>query len=298
MSTSIVYPDADPEIARLLTGNFRKRLDNLGIFDLYMGRPQTREEYLARIEGAEALLLGWDLSIDVMREANNLRMISFTGTGADNMIDLTEASRLGIKVTNTPGYANDSVAEHALTLLLAAAHRVVESDMHLRQGRWGKHDQPVEMRGKTLGLIGFGGIGARMAELASCLGMNVIAWTRHPERHRETGADVNFMSFADVLAESDAVSLHLSLNVETWGIIGEHELGLMKTGALFVNTARGELVDEEALGRRLALGELSAAGLDVFANEPLSSEHPLCDLENVVLTPHSAFQTPEATTRL
>jgi D-3-phosphoglycerate dehydrogenase len=297
-NTFITYPDASSKLVELLSGERRKRLDALGEFTLYHGRSLRDEEYISRIDQAEGILLGQSISSEVLRQAPNLKVISFVGTGASSYIDLDEASKLGITVTNTPGYANDSVAEHAMALLFSAARKIVQTDREVRSGRWGEHDQVVELCGKTLGLVGFGGIGKRMAELASAIGMRVIAWTRHPERHDESCSIQTFMSLKEVLVQSDAVSLHLALTPSTEKVIGAREFDLMKEGVLFINTARGELVDEAALIQHLRNHRIAAAGLDVFHEEPLEPDHPLCELDNVILTPHSAFQTPKASGRL
>lgn len=298
MSHSIVYPDADPHLESLLCGDSRQRLEALGSLVIFSGRPQGVDDFLSRIGDARGLLLGWELPSAVMRKAPKLEVVSFTGTGAGNMVDLAEASRLGITVTNTPGYANDSVAEHALGLLLSVAHKIAQGDRGIRTGHWGQQGPGVELRGKTLGLVGFGGIGSRMAELASAIGMKVIAWTRHPERHSIYHTTVEFAPLDGVLSQADALSLHLALNPDTEGLFGVKEFDLMKKGVLLVNTARSELLDEDTLIRRLRTGTIAGAGLDVFSEEPLPSEHPLCKLQNVVLTPHSAFQMPEASARL
>ena len=243
-------------------------------------------------------MLGWGLPVAVMRRAPRLEVVSYLGTGAANFVDLAEAVRLGITVCNTPGYGDNAVAEHALALLLALARRVPRLDRGLRQaGRqagWGQSEPGFELRGRTLGLVGLGGIGARMAELARGLGMEVTAWTRNPSPERAQRHGVTFLALEELLETSDVISLHLLLTPETEGLLGPEELDRMKPDAVLVNTARAELVDQAALVERLRDGRIAAAGLDVFWNEPLSADHPLLELDNVVLTPHVAFNTPEA----
>lgn len=295
---SIVYPDADPELADLIVGDRLDRLQQLGSFTLHLGRPATTENYIARIKNANAMILGWSLPTKVMRHAGSLKIISFTGTGVQNMLDLAVASELGITITNTPGYANDSVAEHALALLLSVAHKLHSADQNIRNGAWGENAQGITLRGKTLGLIGLGGVGYRMAELASAIGMKILVWTRHPEHHTQNRLGLQFAPLDQVLSQGDAISLHMAFSPQTEQFIGERELSLMKNGVLFINTARGELVDEAALTRHLYSRKIAMAGLDVFSEEPLSHNHPLCQLDNVVLTPHSAYQTPDARIKL
>lgn len=293
---TIVYPDADSELAALLKGRRRERLEALGGFAIHHGRPAGDEDFLARIASARGLLLGWALPTNVMRRAPRLEVVAFTGTGAANFIDLDAAVEAGIIVTNTPGYADNAVAEHALALLLAVARRVPFLDRRVRDGHW-EQPQGFELRGRTLGLIGFGGIAARFAEIAHGLGMEVVAWTRRadPERARRHG--IRFVDLDDVL-QADVVSLHLPLTEEMRGFLGPAELDRLRSDAVFINTARGELVDEPALIARLRDGRIAAAGLDVFQQEPLPADHPLTSLENVVLTPHAGFSTPEAVANL
>jgi D-3-phosphoglycerate dehydrogenase len=184
--------------------------------------------------------------------------------------------------------AAPAIAEHALMLLLAAARRVVEIDGRVRRGEWPRAQAPL-LRGKTAGVIGLGAIGREFARLAAAIGMRVLTWTPHPK------PELGFVHvpLETLLAESDAISLHLRLSPETAGFLGERQFARMKPGAILVNTARGQLVDEAALADALRQGRLAAAGLDVFAVEPLPPGHPLTLLPNVVLTPHAAGITPE-----
>ena len=252
-------------------------------------------EYEARISNATAIMIGWALPVEVMRKAPRLEVISYLGTGAANMIDLDEAAARGITVSNTPGYGDNAVAEHALALLFAAARDVPRLDRTLRTEGWNQLDPGFELRGKKLGVIGLGGIGSRVAELAGALGMEVLAWTRNPSPERARRSGVTFAPLETVLAESDVVSLHLLLTPETENMLGAAELDRMKPGAVFINTARAELVDEAALVERLRSGHIGAAGLDVYLQEPLPTDHPLLGLDNVTATPHVGFNTPEAT---
>ena len=298
----IVYPDADDQLAALLTGARRARLEALGAFRIHHGHPDGPAAYLERLGDAAGVVLGWDLPVEVMRRAPRLEVVSFLGTGAANFVDLAEAERLGITVCITPGYGDNAVAEHALALLLAVARRVPHLDRGLRQperrveqgAEWGRSQPGFELRGKTLGLVGLGGVGARMAELARGLGMEVTAWTRNPSPERARRHGVTFLPLEELLETSDVISLHLLLTPETDGLLGPEELDRMKPDAVLVNTARAELVDQAALIERLRDGRIAAAGLDVFWNEPLPADHPLLELDNVVLTPHVAFNTPEA----
>jgi phosphoglycerate dehydrogenase-like enzyme len=181
------------------------------------------------------------------------------------------------------------VAEHTLALMMAVARRTVEVDQHVRQGRWPRA-MVTQLRGKTLGLIGTGAIGREVARLGSAIGMRVIAWTFHPR-----GDVAEWVSFDEVFRQSDVLSVHVRLSAETFGFIRREHLDLMKPGAILINTARGGIVHEADLVQALLTNRIAGAGLDVFETEPLPPESPLCAMPNVVLTPHAAGITPEAT---
>lgn len=287
----IVYPDADSDLAARISGPRLARLEALGRFTVHHGRPADDAEYLSRIDGAAGLLLGWDLPVAVMAAATPpLEIVAFCGSGAGSFVDLGQARRLGVTVCNTPGYADNAVAEHALALLLAVARQVPRLDRLVRDGVWDQSSAGFELRGKTLGVIGHGGIGARMAALGRALGMTVLVWTRNPESH----PGVTITALEDLLARSDVVSLHLAATPQTKHLLDAAHLDLMKPQAVLINTARADLVDEEALMMRLGDGRLAAAGLDVYGQEPLSQDHPLLALDNVVLSPHMGWATPQA----
>ena len=294
----IVYPDASEQIAGLLDGARRERLGALGTFRVHIGPPADRDEFVSRIGDATALVLGWDLPVDVMRAAPHLELVSFCGIGAGNFVDLHEASRRGITVCNTPGYADDTVAEHALALMLGVARHLRRLDFNLRAGNWEQELAGIELGGKTLGLVGFGGIAARLAHFANALGMRVLAWTRRPDAHRARRHSVEFVPLEALLEQCDVLSIHVALTPETEGLIDAAALARTRRGVIVVNTARGQILDEEALITALRSAHVAGAGLDVFANEPLPENHPLTRLDNVLLTPHVAYNTPEATAKL
>ena len=232
---------------------------------------------------------------DVLAACRALKVIVFIGTGASSYIDVAAAERLGIEVRTIKGYGDRSVAEHALALTFDCARQTARMDRALRAGTWRTLDG-VELAGKTLGVVGTGGVGREMVRLGAALGMAVIAWNRSgvPADLPCTAAD----TLDALLAAAHVVSLHLGLNDETRGMIDARRLALMRPGAILVNTARGAVIDEAALVDALRQGRLRAAGLDVFADEPIGADHPLAMLENVTLTPHAAFMTAEASHRL
>lgn len=226
---------------------------------------------------------------ETMRRCTGLRDVVFLGTGARSYMDPEALAELGIRVHTIKGYGDTAVAEHTVALLFAAARGVAAMDRGVRAGGWPR-TEGVQLLGKTLGLIGYGGIGAEVARIARGVGMRVLAWNRTP--HEAEG--VAFVALDRLLAESHAVSLHLLLTDETRGFLSAERLARMRPGAILVNTARGALVDEAAMLDALACGRLGHAALDVFGQEPLPPGHPLGRLERVTLSAHSAFHTPEA----
>lgn len=294
-SRLIVFPDADPGHADLLVGERLLRIEALGRFRVHYGAPATKDEWIERTRDADAIILGWSLPNAALESATRLRVISFTGIGVGDNVDLDLARARGITVTNTPGYADNTVAEHAIALLLDLARNVTRLDRDTRAGGWTKAWRGVELRGRTLGIVGFGGIAARTAEIARALGMRVLVWTRRPDPERAARHGVAFVPLDEVLAESDVISVHVALSRETVGLIGAAELAATRPGVLLVNTARGEIIDETALIAALMSGHVAGAGLDVFAEEPLPGDHPFRRLDTVVITPHTAYNTPEAT---
>jgi phosphoglycerate dehydrogenase-like enzyme len=266
---------------------------------VHSSRWKDRDEFLSRVSGA-------DIAVNVrayskfdaesLEQAPGLRLINVVGTGVDN-VDLEAATRRGVTVCNTPGVASEAVAELALGLLFAAARGIARSDRELRQGVWA-HRFNVELRGKTLGLLGLGAIGRRMAMLGSGIGMRVIAWNRTHGRAAELGLPVEEVEFDEVFRSSDAVSLHLRSTPATARLVAARELALMKPTAILVNTARAALVDLPALAEALRAGRLAGAGLDVHQVEPLPLEQNLFrDIDNVVLTPHVGSLSPDADER-
>jgi D-3-phosphoglycerate dehydrogenase len=218
-------------------------------------------------------------------------MATVCGIGTDSF-DLAAARERGIVVCNIPGKTAPIVAEHAFGLMLAAAKRAHFQTAELKAGRWTRMDN-VYLRGKTLGLVGTGAIGGAMAGLARALGMEVVAWTYNPSTDRAAKLGVRYIALDELLRTADVVSVHVRLTPESRGLLGPRELSLMKPGALLVNTARGPIVDTDALVAALHAGRLGGAALDVFDTEPLPPGHPLLDCAQVVLTPHNADQTPE-----
>lgn len=285
----IAVPDDAPAVLALSPSFARlKSATDVRYFDTL---PGAEAVLIERIKGAEAIVnvrSSSKITRAVLESSPSLRMISIWGTGTDN-IDLDTARSLGIRVTNTPAVSATSIAEHTLALMLAVARRIPLIDARVRAGEWPRGGM-VQLHGKTLGVIGLGEIGRRFARLGEAIGMRVQTWTMNPK------PELGFphVPIEELLASSDVVSLHLRLSDQTRGFLDASRLALIKPGAIFVNTARGPIVDESALLTALQSGHLAGAGLDVFDVEPLPANHPLTRLENVVLSPHAAGITPEA----
>jgi D-3-phosphoglycerate dehydrogenase len=236
------------------------------------------------------------LTAELIERAVRLKVIGRAGVGVDN-VDLAAASKRGIVVANAPQSTVISAAEHTIGLLLALSRQIPQAHAALKKGRWERSGfAGHEVADKTLGLVGFGRIGQQVARRARPLEMRVVAYDPYvsPERFRELGVG-RVDSLDDLLAQSDFVSLHLTLTADTRGIVGREQLARMKDGVRLVNVARGELVDEDALVEALRSGKVAGAALDVFSEEPYSG--PLLELPNVVVTPHLAASTQEAQDR-
>jgi D-3-phosphoglycerate dehydrogenase / 2-oxoglutarate reductase len=252
-----------------------------------LGSP-SRDEVIELLRGSPFAMNDHTLLDEALLAAcPDLRCIVFLGTGSASYIDLAAAERLGIKVRNYGGYGDQSVAEQALALMFAAARKLAKMDRGIREGRWETLDG-IELSGKTLGVIGTGGIGRAMIRLGAGIGMKVMAWNRSGV---PGGLPCEEVALDELLRTADVVSLHLVLNDQTRGFLGRERLGLMKPSAIFINTARGAIVDEAALVEVLQAGRIAHAGLDVFVEEPLPAGHPLSRLDNVTLAAHSGFAT-------
>ncbi|MFN3659133.1 MAG: 2-hydroxyacid dehydrogenase [Pseudolabrys sp.] len=247
------------------------------------------------------VLAGYEIALDdhsympteLVAQCPQLRHIVFLGTGAASYMNIAELASRGVTVHTIKGYGDTAVAEHTIALMFAVARDVARMDREVRSGIW-TPQEGVQLFGKTLGVIGLGGIGAEVARMGRGLGMEVIAYNRTPR----PDAGVKQVEIDSLLAASDVVSLNLTLNDDTRGFLSKERIARLKPGVLLVNTARGALVDEQALIEALNSGHIRRAGLDVFHNEPLKPDHPLARMDNVTLTAHAAFRTLEASMTL
>lgn len=291
----IVIPDDSPPV---ISGTpALARIRAVGDTAVFTTPPASLDDLIGRLRGAHTAvnIRGYcKFPVAVLDAvAGTLKHLAIWGTGTDN-VDLAAARRLGIVVSNTPNTATEPIAEHCLTLMLAVARRIIHLDAAVRRGEWPR-GMLVQCRGKTLGIVGTGAIGTAFAELGRGIQMRVVAWTLHPDRAKAARAGFEYLpSLEALLGESDVVSLHLRSSPETRGLLGAKLFAAMKDGAIFINTARGDIVDEAALAVVLKNGKVAGAGLDVFATEPVPRDSPLLALPNVVLTPHTAGTTPEA----
>ncbi len=245
------------------------------------------------------LLQGYDICIDdhsylptdLVAQCDALRHVVFLGTGAASYMNVAELAARGITVHTIKNYGDTAVAEHAIALMLSSCRDIARMDRDVRRGTW-VPSEGVQLFGKTLGVIGLGGIGAEVLRIGRGLGMEVVAWNRTPR----PGAPL--VSLDEVLTRSDVISLHLTLNDDTRGFLGPAQFARIKPGAILINTARAALVDESVLIDALGTGRIRYAGLDVFHAEPLKPDHPLARMENVTLTAHAGFRTLEASMTL
>jgi D-3-phosphoglycerate dehydrogenase len=286
-----VFVDANGSLADIF-----KRQNKAGDPAVHVNRDADikSDDMPALLGGAEIVVIDHtSLATDVAKRCNGLKHVVFLGTGARSYMNPEELAELGIAVHLIKGYGDTAVAECAIALMWEAARGIAKMDREMRAGNWLREDG-MQLTGKTLGLIGFGGIAAEVARIALGSGMKVIAWNRSPKQF----SGVEFVALDALLAQSDVVSLHLLLNDETSGFLSRERIRAMKPGVILVNTARAAMVDEAAMIEALKSGHIRHAGLDVFNTEPLPADHPLTKIPNVTLSAHSAFRTPEASENL
>ena len=241
---------------------------------------------IEQLDGIDAVIASIEPYTREVLTGTSLRVIARNGVGYDS-VDVAAATDVGIPVTITPGANQQAVAEHAVALMLSVAHGFPGRDKEVRGGNWQRKILP-RLAGKTLGLLGLGAIGKTVVPLAAGLGMRVIAHDPLPDRDFAARHDVKLVSLDELLEHADVVSLHLPCTPGSTDLINARTLAKMKPGAIFINTSRGGLVDEDALAEALRSGHLLGAGLDVFKLEPLPTDSPLVQLDNVLLCPHMA----------
>lgn len=286
-----VFVDANPTLGDI--AEHLPRPDNLAL--TVNRQPDIQCQALpALLAGAPVAIIDHTaLPTAIARDCTGLKHVVFLGTGARSYMNPEELGELGIEVHTIKGYGDTAVAECAMALMWSAARDLARMDREMRAGNWLRSDA-LQLTGRSIGLLGFGGIAAEAARLALGAGMQVLAWNRTPK----TYPGVRFVELDRLLADSDVLSLHLLLNDETKSFLSRERIAAMRRGAILINTARGALVDEEAMVDALRSGHLRHAGLDVFTVEPLPPGHVLTTLPNVTLSAHSAFRTAEANNNL
>jgi len=272
-----------------------KKLRSIADVKIFEDIPKTPNELKERIREADLIIVGWShLTEDILNSAEKLKMVSIWATTC-HYADLEAASKRGIAVAHVPGYATESVAEHVLALLLAAARKLLLADAHVRRGEFDwRPFRGWELAGKTIGIIGTGAIGCRVAEIGKAFRMRILAFDKYPNFKKAEEIGMKYVALKMLLKESDVMTLHVPLTHETEGLIGKKEIEVMKNGCVLINTSQGKVIDEKALIAALKSRKLSYAGLDVFEQEPPPKANPLFKLDNTVLSPHIGFHTVEA----
>ena len=288
--TDYVFSSLEPE---------QRVLAPLGV-ELRPAQCKSEDEIIELTRRADAVLNCYaKMTACVIEKLDRCKIIARYGIGVDN-VDLAAATRAGILVTNVADYCIDEVSDHALALILSLSRRIVPADTGVKSGKWSvtAHAEIRRLRGHTLGLLGFGKIAKALASKVQPLGMKVLVYDPYlePELISRHGAEA--ISLDRLLAEADAISIHVPLSPETRNLIGERELALMKATAFLINTSRGGIVDERALAVALKEKQLGGAALDVLDVEPPPSDHPLRQAPNIILTPHLAFYSRESVIEL
>lgn len=306
MTARIICPGGFGGLAAAFAGpDLLPRLEALGDVEIFHDLPDE-QTLISRLRACDAAALPTHLSDEVLRAIQGrIQLLAFTGTGAHTYVNVPLARELGITVTNVTGYGDRAVAEQALALLMGVARGIPAGDVAVRAGDWAGWPG-IELAGKTIGIVGFGGIGRTFARITNGLGMNVQVWDKAVDqttlatlaaRAELDGTTVTSVDLTTLLTTSDVVSLHLPLTEQTRGMITADHLALLRDGTIVINSARSEIVAEGALEQRAAGGRL-LLGLDVFNTEPLPVDDPLLAIPHAVLSPHLGFRTPEALQRM
>jgi phosphoglycerate dehydrogenase-like enzyme len=260
----------------------------------YTDSPGTERELVERLRPFEILVTIRErshFSAELLRQLPALKLLALTGRNS-GQVDLAAATAQGILVTQTEG-GGPTAIEMTMALMLALAHRVAQEDRAIRQGLW-QTGVGFDLSGKVLGIVGLGRIGSQIAAFGRQLGMRTLAWSANLTEQKAAAAGAVYTPLDDLFRQSDVITLHLKLSDRTSGIVTARHISLMKPSACLVNTARGQLLDEDALVSALREHRIRGAALDVFHTEPLPIDHPLRSLENVVLTPHMGYVTAES----
>lgn len=288
----IVFPEGSGCVQKPEDLQFVKRL---GTVDYYDTPPQNKADLIQRLCDADVVFLDYSvMDAEVIAACPKLKFICFFGIGYGNCIDVAAATTHGVTVSYTPGYGATAVAEYTLGMMLSLTRHIAASSYSLKHGEWlSAKFQGVDLKGKTLGLVGLGPIGTDMARLGAGIGMKLLGWTRNATPDRAIHG-LTLVSLEELFSAADLVSIHLSLNAQTERLVSRALLEKMKPSAYFVNTSRAKIVDNQALAELLQQGKIAGAALDVHEEEPVSMNYLFASLPNVLVTPHIAYNSKEA----
>ena len=286
LGTDVAWPSVEPEAAVLA---------RVGA-DLILAESGSEEELLRLVPEADAILTCWaQVPTSVVRAGARLQVIGRYGIGVDN-IAVDEATRRGIIVTNVPAYCLDEVSDHAMALILACARKICHFDTLVHEGDWEiASGKPLfRLRGQTLGIIGFGKIGRTLVPKAQAFGLRVLVNDPYVGEDAVAACGCELVELGVLLNQADFISIHVPLTEATRGLIDESRLRQMKPTAFIINTARGAIIEQDALVDAIEQGRIAGAALDVFVPERLRADHPLLKMPNVITTPHVAFYSEES----
>jgi D-3-phosphoglycerate dehydrogenase len=286
LMTDYAWPSVEPE---------RQVLAEIGA-KLIVAQTGTEAEFIDLAPQVDGILTCWlQVTAAVIEAAQRCKVIGRFGIGLDN-IDVERATTLGIVVTNVPAYCIDEVSDHTMALLLACARKIALLDREVKKGNWVRDVGPSmrRLRGQKLGIIGFGKIGRAIVPKATAFGLEILVYSPRATEQIAQAHGVTLVDLPELLAESDFITVHAPLTPETQGLLNAEAFCRMKPTAYVLNTARGGVIETDALYRAFTEGEITGAGLDVLAEEPPRFDEPLLELENVILTPHAAFTSEES----
>lgn len=284
--TDYVFPNLETE---------RKELKKIGA-DLIESTGSDEESIIEAAKDADAILNCYaELTPKVIESLEKCQIIARYGIGVNN-VDMSSATKKRIIVTNVPDYCIEEVSDHALALILACTRKICQLNATVKSGKWDFKDyRPMyRLEGQTLGIISFGKIPRRLVEKVSAYKFNIIAYDPYVDKGIAAKYNIKLVTLEELLKESDIITVHAPLTKETKGMFGSEQFKMMKDSAYLINTARGGLIKDDDLAQAVKEGELAGAGLDVLEDENLNSHHPLINLENVIITPHSAFYSEQA----
>jgi phosphoglycerate dehydrogenase-like enzyme len=293
-----VCPDGEPQYRDQVARHVANYLEAAGhTFTYFDNRPADDDDFLDRLEDADGALVLFTVPNDVLKRAETLKVISWHGTGVRQFIDVDFAAAQGVTVCNVREYGANAVAEHTIALALAVARNIGIGDRLMRANGW-EQQEGIELAGRTIGVVGAGPIAQRVMVLARGFGMDVLAWTRRPSAERAASLGARFVGLDELFAHADVVTINVAHRPETERLVDRRLLEMLKNDAILVNTARAEIVDNDALADLVAKQRIFGAAVDVFAQEPPADNDPLIGHDRVLLSPHVGYYTGPANDEL